>query len=333
MRPVDANCLSINMSTPTLQALVYNIRHEANSIISVEFRPATPDISFPAFEAGSHIDLHLGNGLTRSYSLVNAVTDHQRYVVGVLNDQKSRGGSRYVHEQLRVGTTLAISAPRNNFRLVETAEHNVLLAGGIGVTPIVCMLQRLAVLGKQVNFIYCARSRQEAAFLAGIESFASEKIRLHLHFNDEQGHSPDLKLMLAGHFSDTHLYCCGPTRMLDAFEETCQAMGYVNAHVERFSAAHAAAPSTLEGYEVELRKSGKTVQVPAGSSLLDALLNAGMTPNHSCRDGLCGACETKILSGEAEHHDSILTKEEQAANKSMMICVSRCRRGPLVLDM
>lgn len=333
MRPVDANRLSINMSTPTLQALVYSIRHEANSIISVEFRPATSDVSFPAFEAGSHIDLHLGNGLTRSYSLVNPVTDQQRYVVGVFNDQKGRGGSRYVHEQLREGTTLAISAPRNNFRLDETAEHSVLLAGGIGVTPIFCMLQRLATLGKQVDFIYCARSRQDAAFLAGIEAFSSEKIRLHLHFNDEQGHSPNLKFLLAGHAPETNFYCCGPTRMLDAFAATCQAMGYVNAHLERFAAAHAAAPSTLDGYEVELRKSGKTVQVPAGSSLLDALLNAGMAPNHSCRDGLCGACETKILSGEAEHHDSILTKQEQAANKSMMICVSRCLRGPLVLDM
>ena len=321
------------MSTPTLRALVYQLRHEAKDIISVEFRPETTDVFFPTFEAGSHIDLHLGNGLIRSYSLINPATDDQRYVVGILNDPKSRGGSRYVHEQLRVGATLAISAPRNNFRLVETAEHSVLLAGGIGVTPIFSMLQRLAELGKKLDFIYCARSRKEAAFLARIEAFASERIRIRRHFNDEQGCFPDLKILLAGQSPQTHLYCCGPAPMLDAFEEHCQTMGYVHGHVERFSAAPLATPSIQGAYQVELRKSGMTVQVPAGSSLLEALLNAGMTPNFSCRDGLCGACETKVLSGEVEHHDSILTKQEQAANKSMMICVSRCHRGPLVLDM
>ena len=220
------------MSTPTLQALVYNLRHEARGIISVEFRPATADVSFPAFEAGSHIDLHLGNGLIRSYSLVNAATDRQRYVVGVLHDPKSRGGSRYVHEQLRVGMTVPISVPRNNFKLDESAERSVLVAGGIGVTPIFCMLQRLVALGKQVDFIYCARSRLEAAFLAGIEAFAGEQIRIHWHFDEEHGKAPDLKSLLAGHSPDTHLYCCGPTPMLDAFENTCKTLGYVNAHVE-----------------------------------------------------------------------------------------------------
>lgn len=321
------------MSTPTLQALVYNLRYEAKGIISVEFRPASADVSFPAFEAGSHIDLHLGNGLVRSYSLVNPVTDRQRYVVGVLNDRNSRGGSRYVHEQLRVGVTVPISVPRNNFRLTESADHSVLVAGGIGVTPIFCMLQRLAALGKQVDFVYCARNRQETAFLHDIEAFASDRVCLHWHFDEERGGPPNLKELLAGHSTDAHLYCCGPTPMLDAFERTCEALGYVNAHIERFAAAHASVPSSNGGYAVELRKTGKTVLVPAGTSLLDALLGAGMQPDFSCKEGVCGACETKVLSGEVEHLDSILTKEERATNKSMMICVSRCRRGTLVLDL
>lgn len=320
------------MSTPTLQALVYKLRHEARGIISVEFRPASAEVSFPPFEAGAHIDLHLDNGLVRSYSLVNPVTDHHRYVVGVLHDRKSRGGSRYVHEQLRVGMTLSISVPRNNFKLVESAEHSVLVAGGIGVTPIFCMLQRLVALGKPVDLIYCVRSRHEAAFLASIETLANQQLHIKCHFDEEHGEAPDLKSLLAGHAPGTHLYCCGPTPMLDAFEKTCKTLGYVNAHVERFSAAPIAGTSTDESYTVELRKSGKNVQVPAGSSLLDALLNAGMTPDHSCREGICGACETTVLSGEVEHRDSILTKAERAANKSMMICVSRCRKGPLVLD-
>jgi ferredoxin-NADP reductase len=321
------------MSTPTLPALVYNLRHEARGIISVEFRPATVDVSFPAFEAGSHIDLHLGNSLIRSYSLVNAATDRQRYVVGVLHDPKSRGGSRYVHEQLRVGMTVPISVPRNNFKLDESAEHSVLVAGGIGVTPIFCMLQRLAALGNRVDFIYCARSRLEAAFVDAIEGFAGDQIRIHWHFDEEHGKAPDLNSLLAGHTPNTHLYCCGPTPMLNAFEKACEALGYVNAHVERFAAVPVAAPLIQESYTVELKKSGKRVQVPAGSSILDALLNAGMTPDYSCKEGICGACETKVLSGDVEHHDSILSKAEWTANKSMMICVSRCRKGPLVLDL
>ncbi|MBS75613.1 MAG: oxidoreductase, partial [Variovorax sp.] len=139
------------MSSPTLNALVHTMRYEADGIVSVEFRPATPAVDFPAFEAGSHIDLHLPNGLVRSYSLCNPAGDRQRYVVGVLNDRKSRGGSRYVHQQLRVGMTLPISAPRNNFALEEDARRSVLVAGGIGVTPIWCMLQRLASLGRPVE--------------------------------------------------------------------------------------------------------------------------------------------------------------------------------------
>jgi ferredoxin-NADP reductase len=320
------------MSTPTLQALVYALRYEAKGIISVELRPASPDGSFPAFEAGSHIDLHLGNGLVRSYSLVNPVTDRQRYVVGVLNDRSSRGGSRYVHEQLRVGMTVPISVPRNNFRLTESAEHSVLVAGGIGVTPIFCMLGRLVALGKQVDFIYCARSRHEAAFIADIEAFACERVRLYWHFDEEQAGPPDLKALLSAHSPDAHLYCCGPTPMLDAFERACGALGFTHVHIERFAAVQDPAPASQDSYSVDLRRSGKTVQVPAGTSLLDALLEAGIKPEFSCREGICGACETRVLSGEVEHHDSILTKEEHAANKSMMICVSRGGRGPLVLD-
>ncbi|MGH8759249.1 MAG: PDR/VanB family oxidoreductase [Burkholderiales bacterium] len=321
------------MSAPTLNALVYALRHEAQGVIGVELRPVPGAPDFPAFDAGSHIDLHLPNGLVRSYSLVNPVTDRQRYVVGVLNDRASRGGSRHVHEQVRVGTVLPISAPRNNFKLHEDAAHTVLLAGGIGVTPIFCMLQRLAQLGKPVDFIYCARSRKEAAFIADIEAFADANIRLDWHFDDEQGVPPNLKQLLAGRPAHTHLYCCGPTPMLDAFERSCETLGYANAHIERFAAVQTAVPAAAAGYMVELKRTGKTIEVPPGKSLLDTLLDAGLSPDYSCKEGICGACETKVLAGEVEHHDDILTKAERAANKSMMICVSRCRRGSLVLDL
>ena len=321
------------MSTPTLNALVHTMRYEADGIVSVEFRPASPDVDFPAFEAGSHIDLHLPNGLVRSYSLCNPSSDRQRYVVGVLNDRKSRGGSRYVHQQLRVGMTLPISAPRNNFKLEEGAERSVLVAGGIGVTPIWCMLQRLVSIGKPVEMIYCARTRKEAAFCEGIAALAAEKsVQLTWHFDDEKGGPPDLAAMLAGKGAGSHYYCCGPTPMLDSFEKSCQTLGFLHAHIERFAAAHVEAPSATEIYIVECARSGKTVEVPPGKSILDSLIDAGLSPDHSCKEGVCGACETKVISGEIDHRDGILTKAEQAANKTMMICVSGCKRGPLVLD-
>ena len=321
------------MSSPTLNALVHTMRHEADGIVSVEFRPATPEVEFPAFEAGSHIDLHLPNGLVRSYSLCNPSTDRQRYVVGVQNDRKSRGGSRYVHQQLRVGTTLQISVPRNNFKLEEGAERSVLVAGGIGVTPIWCMLQRLVAIGKPVELIYCARARKEAAFCDAIEALAREKsVHLTWHFDEQKGVPPKMAELLAGKGAESHYYCCGPAPMLDAFEKSCEELGYAHAHIERFAAVHVEAPSATETYVVECAKSGKTVEVPPGKSILDSLIDAGLNPDHSCKEGVCGACETAVISGEIDHHDGILTKIERASNKTMMICVSRCKRGPLVLD-
>ncbi|MFT3777271.1 MAG: PDR/VanB family oxidoreductase [Ottowia sp.] len=322
------------MTAPTLKALVHTMRYEADGIVSVEFRPGAPGVEFPPFAAGSHIDLHLGNGLVRSYSLCNPSSDTGRYVVGVLNDKKSRGGSRYVHQQLRVGQVIDISAPRNNFELHEGAPKSVLVSGGIGVTPIFCMLQRLAALGRPVEVVYCARTRKEAAFIERIEALAGKTAGVTWHFDDEQGAPPDLPKLLAGRGADSHYYCCGPTPMLDAFEKTCEQLGYTNAHIERFAAVAAPPAGDQHGFEVVCEKSGKTVDVPAGKSILDALIDAGLSPDHSCKEGVCGACETPVLDfdGELEHHDGILTKLERQSGKTMMICVSRCTGKKLVLD-
>lgn len=329
--------LTFLMSSHNLQALVFNLRYEAKEIVSIELRPARPGALFPPAEAGAHIDLHLGNGLVRSYSLTNPGDEH-RYLIAVLNDRNSRGGSRYVHEQLRVGQVIEISAARNHFRLNESAEHSVLLAGGIGVTPIYAMLKRLLALGRSVELIYCARNRNEAAYVTSIEALAGSSsagkapLSIRLHFDDEQGVAPDLEQLLAGRSLDTHFYCCGPGPMLDAFQKVCETLGQNRVHLERFAAAREAPQAVAGTYCVELRKSGKTVQVPPGISLLDVLLQAGLEPDFSCREGVCGACETKVLSGEVDHRDQILSKQEKAANKSMMICVSGCSSGTLVLD-
>ncbi|WP_043202702.1 PDR/VanB family oxidoreductase [Pseudomonas putida] len=317
-------------NSSTISALVHTLRHEAEGIISVELRP-WGDTVFTPFEAGSHIDLHLPNGLVRSYSLLNAPSDQGRYVVGILRDRASRGGSRYVHEQLRVGTQLQISQPRNNFALDTRASHSVLVAGGIGITPIYCMFRQLLALGRSAELVYCARSRAEAALVEEITGLGAKVL---YHFNDEKGGLPDLASYLAGRPADTHFYCCGPTPMLDAFEQACERLGYPHAHIERFTAAEVApSQDAQDSYSVELSKSGRTVSVEPGLNLLDVLLEAGCDIEYSCREGVCGSCETRVLDGDIDHRDGVLTKAERAANKSMMVCVSGCKSRRLVLDL
>jgi ferredoxin-NADP reductase len=317
------------MHTSLLEVQVTAMRLEAQGIVSVELSSAT-GMQLPPFTPGSHIDLHLSNGLVRSYSLFNSPAETHCYVVGVLNDRGSRGGSRFVHEQMRVGGTLSISAPRNHFELDESAARSVLLAGGIGVTPIFCMYNRLRETGRDVELIYCARSRKEAAFVEALEGSGGS---VRTHFDDEMGGPPDLAALLGGHPADTHFYCCGPAPMLDSFEAACLALGQRHTHVERFAAAKDVEAVQDSGYQVELAKSGKSLTVPAGKSLLDALLDAGVSADYSCREGVCGACETAVLEGIPDHRDSVLTERERASNKTMMVCVSGCIGERLVLDL
>lgn len=323
--------------TSSLQARVHQMRHEAPGILSVELRPLAAATPFAqAVEAGSHIDLHLTDGLTRSYSLTNPGEQH-RYVVAVALDGRSRGGSRFVHESLRVGQALNISAPRNHFALQEDAPHSVLLAGGIGITPLYAMLRRLAALRRRAHLIYCASRRDGAAFVAQIESLTDAsggRLSVDWQFRDERPARADLRRLLAAQPEGTHFYCCGPLALVEGYEQACEALGLANVHQERFTAAPLPKARTpQEGYAVELRKSAKQVQVAAGNSLLDALLDAGIDADYSCREGVCGACEVKVISGDVDHRDQILTKQEHAANRSMMVCVSGCRSGTLVLDL
>ena len=215
-----------------LAAFVHTLRFEAQGILGVELRPQ--DQVFPPFSAGAHIDLHLPNGLVRSYSLLNSPEDCGRYVLGILRDRGSRGGSAFVHDSLRVGMQLQISRPRNLFPLEENAAHSVLVAGGIGVTPIYCMFNRLRALGRSVELLYCARSRQEAAF---VEELAASDAAIQLHFDDEKGGPMDLGAFLGARASTAHFYCCGPTPMIDAFETHCERLGHPHVHIERFAAA------------------------------------------------------------------------------------------------
>ncbi|MDE1180787.1 PDR/VanB family oxidoreductase [Paraburkholderia sp.] len=313
-----------------IRARVRTIRHEAERVLSVELVPADGD-TLPRFTPGAHIDLHLPNGITRSYSLVNSPDDVDRYVIAILADANSRGGSRYVHEQLRCGAIVPIGAPRNNFALDEDAASTVLVAGGIGITPMLCMFRRLREKGRDVRLIYCARDRSQAAFLDELDTRRGD---VHLHFDAEHDGRPfDLAAMLAQQAPGVHAYCCGPNPMLTAFEIACENAGVGNVHIERFAASAPLADAQQGSYTVELAKSGRRLAVPAGAALLDVLLEAGVEVDYSCREGLCGACETRVLGGCPDHRDAVLTQSDKAANTVMMICVSGAKSGTLVLDL
>lgn len=322
-----------SMSTSLLKTLVHQIRREAQGVVSVELRPVGDNETLPRFSAGAHIDLHLPNGITRSYSLCNDQNETQRYIVAVANDRSSRGGSRFINNDLLPGTELSVSPPRNHFRLNEQANNFVLLAGGIGVTPLYAMLRRLVELDKTVTFIYCARSRKEAAFAPEIAALACNQVEVIWHFDDEAGHGPELEKLLANRDSEAHFYCCGPSPMLDAFLACCGQMGYLNASIERFAGTQTEDIGASRTFRLELRRSGRSVEVPMGKTVLRVLQDAGIDVDFGCEEGVCGACETRVFEGEIEHRDNLLSKEEKASNKTMLICVSSCRSERLVLDL
>lgn len=328
------------MSSNLLSARVHQLRFEAVGVLGVELRPADSGAAFPPVEAGAHVDVHLPDGVVRSYSLSNMPGETHRYVLGVLHDAKSRGGSRFIHEQLRVGAVIGLTQPRNHFKLDESGEVSVLVAGGIGITPLLSMLRQLAAQRRKAHLIYCARSRAQAGFLDELTALASADISIALHFDDESGGPPDLVALLEPFVSDAaHFYACGPAPMLAAYEEACVALGQAHVHLERFAAPPSAQGDTQtpvtesREYVVELRRSKRTIVVKPGQTLLNAVLDAGMAANYSCCEGICGACETPVLEGDVEHLDSLLNDEERAASKTMMICVSRAKSDRVVLDM
>lgn len=309
---------------------VQAIRFEADGVISLEL--CSPDGSnLPPVDAGAHIDLHLDEGLVRSYSLVTPRCNGKLYVVAVLLDSASRGGSLFIHRDLRVGTLIEVGAPRNHFVLDEAAQQTVLIAGGIGITPIYSMYARMVALGKHVTLLYCGRSRKQMALQGDIGSLGRS---IEWHVDEEAGAPPDLKAFLSRFPADADYYCCGPTPMLNGFESICESLGYQKVHVERFSAVVPPKAETPCGaFEVVLKRSGRSFNIASGQSMYDVFQANDIKVEFSCKEGICGACETKVLEGIPEHRDSVLSKSERASNKTMMVCVSGCKGERLVLDL
>lgn len=313
-----------------MQLMIRSRRMEAEDVVSLEFVDECGE-SLPPFTAGAHIDLVLANGCSRSYSLVNDPAERNRYVIAVNRDPASRGGSRYVHEVLQAGQSIEVRGPRNNFELVENAPLVVLFAGGIGVTPLRCMIQRLEALGQPWTLHYAARSRARCAFLDEVAALEARRPgRVHLHFDDEAGGKPmDISTRIAAAPADAHLYCCGPNPMMRAFEAATAGRAPETVHVEYFTAQHDAACEG--GFQVVLARSQRTVFVKKGQSILDTLLDAGVDVANCCREGVCGTCQTTVIEGQPDHRDSYLTPPERRT--SMMVCCSGSLSDKLVLDL
>ncbi len=286
----------------------------------------------PAFSAGAHIDVRLHDGLVRQYSLCNAPHESHRYVIAVLLEANSRGGSVAMHA-LEEGGSLEIGEPKNHFQLHAGARHSLLLAGGIGVTPIASMAEALDRAGASFEMHYCTRSVERTAFRG---RFAEPRFagRVHLYFDDARN-GPGIRLdaVLARPRPDTHLYVCGPAGFIAAVMDGAKAAGWHEANVHREFFAAAPAREESGAFQVKLSSTGRIVDVQADMTVIAALAKAGVEVATSCEQGVCGTCLTRVLSGEPDHRDVYLTDEEKAANDQFLPCCSRSKSPLLVLDL
>ncbi|MBI5277695.1 MAG: oxidoreductase [Burkholderiales bacterium] len=307
-------------------------RPEALHIVSFEL--ARPDgTPLPAFSAGSHVDVHLPGGVTRQYSLCNDDTELHRYRIAVLRDPTSRGGSVAMHDTVREGDLVEISEPRNHFPLVH-AQRSILFAGGIGVTPMLCMAHRLAATGAEFEMHYCTRSREHTAFRDEIHvSRFAAKVQFH-HDDGPPQQRLDAPAVLARPEPGVHLYVCGPKGFIDHVTSCARAQGWPGdqLHVEHFGAA----PIDSTGdrpFRVQLASSGAVHEIPADKTVVQALAAQGIEILVSCEQGVCGTCITRVLSGECDHRDLYFTDEEKARNDQFTPCCSRAKSPLLVLDL
>lgn len=288
----------------------------------------------PEWGPGAHIDLLLTPALVRQYSLCGDTANRAEWQVGVLLDPNSRGGSQFVHDKLREGTTVRVRGPRNHFPLVGSPRY-LFIAGGIGVTPILPMIEAAGAAGADWQLLYGGRARSSMAFVDELERRGE---RTTICSRDQQG-GPNFRASLDSALStvqeNTLVYCCGPEGLLSAVEKACGHWPDDSLHVERFSAKalEEPFPGALETFELECQRSGLTLTVPADRTIYEVAENAGVDVLGSCMEGVCGTCECDVLEGEPDHRDSVLNEAEKARGDTIMICVSRSRSERLVLDL
>jgi ferredoxin-NADP reductase len=318
--------------TPELDTeLVVRERHEnAEGVVSLVLQDenGTP---LPAWKPGAHIDLVLDDDLVRQYSLCSSPSDAGRWRIGVLLDPASRGGSAFVHSKLHEGVRVRVRGPRNHFALLPSKRYQF-IGGGIGITPMLAMIEAAEAAGAEWSLLYGGRQRSSMAYLDELAGYGD---RVTVWPQDEKG-LLDLASVLGTPQEETLVYCCGPEPLLLAVEDACASWPDGSLHIERFAAKAASSEpvaGSLEHFTVECRSSGITVGIGPDDSILAVLRKEGINMLSSCGDGICGTCEAAVLEGTPDHRDSVLDDEEKAANDAMMVCVSRSFSPRLVLDL
>jgi ferredoxin-NADP reductase len=315
------------------ELLVLEVRYEAMSVVSVVLGDPDGAVLRP-WCPGAHLDLILPSGLVRQYSLCGDIDDDRTYRVAVLLEPQSRGGSREIHETGLVGRTVLVRGPRNHFQL-EPAPQYLFMAGGIGITPIIPMLQQAERAGIPWRLVYGGKNRKSMAFLDGIGRRRGGIVEI---IPEDEVGFPDLDSILEQAAAGTSMYACGPPGMLAALEDKCAQLLTSDAlHVERFTAPEVTVapldPDAAESFEVELARSGRLLIVPPDKTVLEVLREVTPGVLYACEEGYCGTCEVRVLEGVPDHRDVFLPGEEHDSNKTMMVCVSRSRSPRLVLDL
>ena len=311
-----------------LKLRVSAVQAEARDVLRLELMGPRGE-PLPPFAPGAHLTLHLPNGLQRQYSLAGDSRERNRYVLGVGRAADSRGGSDYVHAMLRAGAEISCSEPANNFALVPDAPRYLFVAGGIGITPLLAMVRWCEANGKLWKLVYAARSRVRMGFYEELRGFGQ---RVRFHCDDEEGAPLDVPALMAGVEAGTHVYCCGPAPLMEAVREHGAPLGDEHLHFEWFSAP-AAEAAPAGGFWIDLQRSGASLHVPAEQSILEVLEAHGHEVPFSCREGLCGTCETAVCEGQPDHRDYVYPPAQRDSLRSMLVCVSRAKSPRLVLDL
>lgn len=333
VRPLEAGDFAAMTALPTLTLSIRSVATEADGIVSIELvDPEGRDLE--PFTAGAHIDVHVADGVVRQYSLCNDPAERRRYVVAVLNDPLSRGGSRALHQTARSGGRLTVSTPRNHFKLSDTATRHLLLAGGIGVTPMMAMVAALEAMGADWRMHYCTRDPEKTAFLDRLRPLAEDgKVSFH-HDGGDPSCGLDLRSTLQDYQPGTHLYYCGPTGFMAAAAQAAAHWPPEAVHFEFFAAPadRPVAPGRVNApFQIKIASTGDVFDVPADRTIIQVLRENGFAVDTSCEDGFCGTCMTKYVAGEPEHRDSVLDDDDH--KDFVLICCARSKTPMLVLDL
>ena len=322
------------MSTAPLQVLVRAITYEAEGILSIELvHPAGREL--PAFTAGAHLDVHMSPGLVRQYSLCNDPAERLRYVVAVLYEPMGKGGSKFMHEQVRPGDTLYVSAPRNYFPLAAEAKRHLLLAGGVGITPMMAMVAELVRKDADFTLHYCTRSPEKTAFRNKLLPLAQEGRVVFYHDGGDPRRGLDLAALLGSHTPGTHVYYCGPAGFMSTARAATEHWPAGTVHFEYFEPPTESEEKTANlsnrPFRIRLAQSGKVFTVPADNSIVQVLRKHGIEVDTNCEEGYCGTCLTRYLEGQPEHRDIVLDDSDRA--NYVLICCARAVSEELVLDL